>query len=340
MIVDGNLTSNVPDRGNYGVVVNCDNATGIWDYTNWQVSIRDFKKTQIKCKIDFESKMSDYLISLSNVSGEIIKQEHEATEQTGTDATIDYRYIGANPNNYVCLKDNNETCSEDELYRIIGVIPTQSSESGPYENRVKLIKNTKYGETYQWSDDESNADWATRKLNTEILNKEYWESIKDYQKYIENAKWYIGEVVTSHFNPTTFYKYERANNNQYWNYNTFFVANIGLFNGSDYFYATAGGTQITRNQCFNISAVNWGLESNKDCKNNSWLSDTLYFLTINPGAEKCVMSMYGNHGEVGNMGLTTQLHIKPTFYLKSNVKYLSGTGEQSNPYRVTIDANG
>ena len=41
-----------------------------------------------------------------------------------------YRYAGANPNNYVCFGSDEETCSNDDLYRIIGV----------FNGKVKLIK--------------------------------------------------------------------------------------------------------------------------------------------------------------------------------------------------------
>ena len=42
-----------------------------------------------------------------------------------------YRFSGANPNNYVCFGSDEETCPNDNLYRIIGV----------FNGQVKLIKN-------------------------------------------------------------------------------------------------------------------------------------------------------------------------------------------------------
>ena len=41
-------------------------------------------------------------------------------------------------------------CNDNNLYRIIGVIPTQSSENGEYENRVKLIKANVLGYNSKW----------------------------------------------------------------------------------------------------------------------------------------------------------------------------------------------
>ena len=53
---------------------------------------------------------------------------HEATEQLG--ATTDYRYIGANPNNYVKFND--------ELWRIIGVFDVDDG-TGKIYKRLKLV---------------------------------------------------------------------------------------------------------------------------------------------------------------------------------------------------------
>ena len=52
-----------------------------------------------------------------------------------------YRYSGANPNNYVCFGTTGADCqNEENQYRIIGV----------FNNQVKLIKATSYGD-YAWA---------------------------------------------------------------------------------------------------------------------------------------------------------------------------------------------
>ena len=63
---------------------------------------------------------------------------HKATEQLA--ATTDYRYIGANPNNYVKFND--------ELWRIIGVFDTDDG-TGKVEKRMKIIRNESIGD-YAW----------------------------------------------------------------------------------------------------------------------------------------------------------------------------------------------
>ena len=92
--------------------------------------------------------LSDYLILLTDKTGTIStdngrpvsnKITHEKT--TTTPSLIDYRFVGTNPNNYICLAENGE-CSTSSLYRIVGVIPTQTTSNGNYENRVKLVGTT------------------------------------------------------------------------------------------------------------------------------------------------------------------------------------------------------
>ena len=59
---------------------------------------------------------------------------HEETEQLWT--KTDYRYIGANPNNYVKFND--------ELWRIIGVFGVDDG-TGKIEKRMKIIRNESIG---------------------------------------------------------------------------------------------------------------------------------------------------------------------------------------------------
>ena len=54
-------------------------------------------------------------------------------------AVTDYRYYGANPNNYICLDmEGQSTCPDKHLYRIIGSIYEEKENT----NRIKLIKAT------------------------------------------------------------------------------------------------------------------------------------------------------------------------------------------------------
>ena len=169
---------------------------------------------------------SDYIVNQAKKDSAIEEFNHEATEQTP--ALTDYRYVGADPKNYVYFGCEGNSCTDDNLYRIIGVITTQSREDSEYENRVKLIKATnwegetaessaitKTGKGYRWNTSISNA-WESSSLKG-ILNGEYYNSLGDSQKYISPSKWYLGaptylgsETYTP-YTPEQLYILERSN---------------------------------------------------------------------------------------------------------------------------------
>ncbi len=279
---------------------------------------------------------------------------HEATEQTGDNATTDYRYIGANPNNYVCLESDRE-CTDDELYRIVGVIPTQSTEDGNYENRVKLVKFTTLNgrNDYQWSGriNIHSTYWSKSTLNTETLNKEYWDEISNYQQYIDPAKWYLGiyNVKDADVNDSfvsTIYRKER----DLTGYELAAITNIGLIYPSDYGYATGGDKIITREMCLQHDIHEYGAKEFKSwgdspeyltCVKNDWVYQGKNFYLLNPidkGYGTIFTAIASGLGCDGS-GVSYGFPIYPSFYLKTGVKYLSGTGEKEHPYLITISAN-
>ena len=80
----------------------------------------------------------DYNNATADQKNQMWAFTHEATEQLK--ATTDYRYIGANPNNYVKFND--------ELWRIIGVFDVDDG-TGKIEKRMKIIRNESIG-NYSW----------------------------------------------------------------------------------------------------------------------------------------------------------------------------------------------
>ncbi len=317
-----------------------------WDDTTWSLKLKNSNnQSRIKCTIDFNAPIfSTYLKSkVTNVAdgaSGLIVQTHEATDQTGESAKTDYRYIGANPNNYVCLEENGE-CSENNLYRIIGIIPTQSSENGIYEDRVKLIKYVNYSEASWYGHPElQQNNWISSELNTNILNEEFWGSIKSYQTYIDIAKWYLGETNLS--TVTEFYKAERGNSVRD-GYSKSTNTKIGLIYASDYGYATSGSALKTRTQCMQQSLKLWNNESdNSSCVINNWIfsKNKQWFLTTTISGNPDAWYM-DETGQLWNFhaGYYSNTKIYPSFYLKSKVLFQSGNGTQQNPYRIFINEN-
>ena len=307
--------------------------------------------------IENSNRMSDYIIAKSTTDETIEKVSHEATEQTPT--LTDYRYTGANPNNYVCFGYEGERCPDENLYRIIGVIPTQSSENGAYENRVKLIKTSNYvenesgylensigpatpeGTGYRWNKDANINNWEESSLNTKVLNNIYWNSLGEYQKYIESSKWYLGSLNNDMYELYTvgnLYNVERSNVSSYSGGATFYISNIGLMYPSDYGYS------ISKEYWNNNSISNYQNEYIK----NAWL----YNLSGGEYVEWLISASHDfpngsvsawNIGYTGNIwgGFSViyfaQVYaIRPTFYLKSSVLFRGGEGTIDNPYYLSI----
>ena len=290
-----------------------------------------------------EKKLNDYIIEKSELEEEIVKINHEATDQTP--ALTDYRYTGKNPNNYVYF-GCEENCTEENLYRIIGVVPTQSSEDGEYENRVKLIKASNWvGSTatstdytiekkgYMWTKRKDNR-WALSTLNA-TLNNEYYNSLGEFKNYIEPAKWYLGAPnvnSATKYSLEGFYLSERKNTPGYSKGETSFVGNISLMYPSDYGYSLADATS---------SHILY--EHKEEYKENAWLYilpvGESYEWTITPDAANIRAWSIYSAGSLYADDVTSNANyygIRPTFYLKENILYNYGNGTKENPFRLAI----
>ncbi len=335
--IEGEITLNIPTKGSEykPISVSCDKGTiAHWDENNWKIQIDKLSDKDVTCIIFFSRYFSNYLINLSNKETAIEKFTHEETYQTP--ALTDYRYVGKNPNNYVCLSEE-QNCPEDNLYRIIGVIPTQSTEDGEYKNRVKLIKSDVYSEQksglfkeagYQWNASNTR-NWASSTLNTTVLNEVYWNSLGIYQYYIEEAKWYLGAPTYgsySAYTPDTFYSRERS---QYFpkGITNNHIAKVGLMYPSDYGYSIGSSYKsksIVSNKSFYVS--------------NAWLF-TVSEWTISPEYNNSTVNAWRTmpDGRITYGTVTTyNSNIRPCFYLKEETYYKNGNGSRNNPYKVTL----
>ena len=136
------------------------------------------KKTNSRGSMDVNAcSLSTYVMSLDDgTTGDsgsgVYKVHHDeiSADKSGTgnkiDATDDYRYYGASPNNYVCLdKSSDGTCEDRHLYRIVGSLYEELDQT----YRVKVIKSTSLkddngNEKWSWdlkADDSYDNIWAT-----------------------------------------------------------------------------------------------------------------------------------------------------------------------------------
>ena len=155
---------------------------------------------------------AEYVASLDdNSTGDsgsgVYRVYHDAilssNSATGSEipAVTDYRYYGANPNNYVCLDmEGGSTCPDKHLYRIIGSIYEELESA----NRLKVIKATPLvdnngvkGWNFNCNDDYSSyndkAVWAT------ATNGTYSDSLTSggaLMKLLNSGAWWNGTTGT------------------------------------------------------------------------------------------------------------------------------------------------
>ena len=288
---------------------------------------------------------------------------HEATEQTT--ALTDYRYIGADPNNYVKFND--------ELWRIIGVFDTDDG-TGKVEKRLKIIRNESIG-NYSWDNKDTTTgaetaygknEWTDARLNY-LLNPGhesetnggslYWNrksgtcykgqnnsttscdftstGLTDTAKsMIGDAKWYLGGSSTyNDVTPPMFYTRERGTT-VYSGHSTSWIGKVGLMYPSDYGYATSGGSSTNRNSCLAKKLYNWDSSGYSDCKNNDWMyNSNIWQWTMSPRAVNSYDVFFVSYaGFVSNSIANDTYAGRPVVYLKSTIKVISGSGTTSSPY--------
>ena len=281
----------------------------------------------------------DYNTATDAQKKEMWTFSHETTEQTT--ALTDYRYIGADPNNYVKFND--------ELWRIIGVFDTDDG-TGKVEKRLKIIRNESIG-NYSWDfNSEGNYinEWSTAQLNNLLNSGAYYNSsttasnvdftdkglTEKAKAMIGNAKWYLGRSSTyEDVTATMFYTRERGTT-VYNGRSTSWTGKVGLIYPSDYGYATSGGTTTNRISCLAKEIFNWDSSSVSDCKNNDWMyNSNIWQWTISPRAgDSNSVFIVSNTGYVNLSNAGNGSAARPVVHLKSTIKVITGSGTKESPY--------
>jgi len=212
-----------------------------------------------------------------------------------------YRFYGTGTvNNYVCFGTTNKsTCTSNPgkyMYRIIGITS---------DNKVKLIKKEALDETLKWhkgtiqttsADNWSKSDLYKSLNGTAYLNNSNYMT-SDWANKLESYNWKYGKIgVDPTYSGDTMYNLENA-----W-----------IFLGKS--------------------------DSNPP-NNDEW---TMVLTTYDGGGN---IAWYINNNEYD--GTTTfeygnvvadpvwyEKSVRPVFYLKSSVSYLSGTGTSSSPFII------
>lgn len=345
----------------------CENGGELsWDDTNKIVLMSG--NVSDKCYVYFDMipsvLLADFVISQYNgIQGNNNIYYHDSSLTNGAKDNS-YRYAGSSDttNNYVCFASMASPCPEDNLYRIIGV----------FDRQVKLIKATlatsdllgtdgpyygynKYGWTSLSSCSTDVAynnvnvvnplankniiaapmpsrnigcnEWKYSELNKTNLNTNYLNNVgTTWSNMIEDTTWKVSGIATDS-TPSAIYTEEITNASKTYGPSDG-TSKIGLMYASDYAFAAAPSAWTKDLVYYNSSAVtsaNWmymGLDEwtiSRDSNNttNSFaIFSTGYLYT--PDTQFNQESPY----------------VRPTFYLNFDIFYKSGSGTQSDPYRI------
>ncbi len=262
-----------------------------------------------------------------------------------------YRYAGTSDdvNNYVCFGSDENTCPDDNKYRIIGVFGDQVKlikadyansnllgTDGEYSVHInqKDIWSTYTGSfddvnNYFWNNSTQTNIWSASRLNTTNLNTNFINNIgSTWSNKIAKTTWKIAGNTWSSIGeqvPKTVYTNEITSPDKgtYGTEETY-SAKIGLMYASDYGFA-ASPSAWTTTLCKYDRSVNWmylGIDE--------W--------TISRYADESSRAfIVRSEGYVGYSGVYYNemydfcLAVRPVFYLNSSVTYVSGTGTSTDP---------
>ena len=346
MYIDATLTTEGVELGQVEEVtwdsVNsvCETTSGIPVYNDNETAV-----SQESCN-GYAAVMGDSSVIMINVgSGTMELAVLDAEDYS-------YRYLGANPNNYVCFGSDEETCSNDDLYRIIGVfdgqvklikydyatsemLGTNGDYYGTYNQSTSNYKGSMDTSTiagYRWNYDTSvstygSNNWTTSEFNTINLNTNYWNYLgTTWQNLIAETTWHLGGMTSSSNTAKAFYDGER-NNAGYGSNPTTYTDKIGLMYPSDYGYAANPDAWTT-----NLSSYD-----NSTITASNWLYMGLVEWTIIPSSSYSYNVFSVNYrGYLYYSNAYSGYAARPVFYLESNVQLEGGTGTSSDPYRLAV----
>ena len=274
-----------------------------------------------------------------------------------------YRFAGASDqvNNYVCFGSTTTPCPADNLYRIIGV----------FGDKVKLIKSdyattallgadgdykqaytaTGYSSlnykgnnlanvaAYTWNYKNNTSinngwgsnTWSTSLLNKTNLNKNFITNIgADWAAKIAETTWKVGGNTSANIysqpaktayqneivSPVTTNTTDNA---------TTYSAKVGLMYASDYGFAVAPSAWTTQLNSYDGEAI----------KNVNWMYMGLLEWTISRFVDNAYSVFYVTYtGSVNYSIATSACGVRPVFYLKSSVNYVSGSGTAADPISI------
>jgi len=339
------VLNTLPTTNGYKASLSCSDATATFSDRYQRVEISQLGKNPV-CNLNYN------LIDTNVYTKLTTEVQNKATQissiNNAGETDISYRYNGKNPNNYIWF--NNE------MWRIIGLIPTcTSSGCATKSNLVKIIRNESLGgyayDASSTTTSELKNAWGSNTLY-KLLNEYYYG--KGNGTSNENGKAYCYGYYNSTYQPIpdcNFNEIGISNNekdyfgtmieNVYWNTGKIpddsniseiyinetatqtVLGYVGLMTASDYGYAGTDYNNVINSSLFgNNTTTNW-LYGNGD-ERTSIGSLTKTTSTI-------VLTYWGT---LENNSIHISYAVRPVVYLDPSVYVISGEGTEENPYII------
>jgi len=306
--------------------------------------------------IEISPNLKEYCEEYNNIN-ECIKSEGNNIEEVSDlwNSTLEedgIRYVGTNPNNYVCFgTTNKEECTSDTdkyMYRIIGIF-----EDSEGKQHLKLIKKEALNTAYAWNADyQTDIDWdksdlykglngsyfLTNTIYNYMQNNTWLNKIVDWEYTATNTKTYENSGINYHFstvNQTYLHEMNRSTKTNSVGEWKSVSTKIGLMYVSDYQLSLGSKTLGYINSDsthYALMKTGWMHISN---------NDSLHYLN-----KEWTMTRFGNNnnyyfvwdiyseGVIGWDGINGEIYIRPVFYLTENIKITSGKGSITEPFII------
>ena len=323
LTLDGKTIKAYPEGTNYGIEINCENGTGKWLVDEWKLAVEEITGNVI-CNLDFTSRPQN------------LKNKVEEVNVNNNSHGNGYRYSGQKPNNYIWF--NNE------MWRVIGSIPTCLSASCGTNttNLVKIIRKETIGGLAYHAGNAS--EWGNNTLFT-LLNNYYYgkldgtntnycygystsakakcdytnigiDSNDYYGRMIKKVYWNSGNCDVQSQTPSTLYTREITTRTV--------SGYIGIMSASDYGYAVDSSyhNSYVMSSGLTKTKLNWLYGQGTEWLSQAYRGGTTSALYVS------------DDGSVNADRVHTGRSVRPVVYLDSSVYIVSGDGTEANPYQI------
>ena len=237
--------------------------------------------------------------------------------------------------NYVCFGSDEVECPEDNLYRIIGVFDTQVKlvKAEPASSKLLGTDGAYNGEyDYFWNNATKTNIWSESNLNKINLNTNYINNLGiKWTSKIFDATWIVGGINVSMGDTNTsqdFYSLEVVNPFTSSNIEFKYTPAMALTNGT----SSKIGLPYISDYLFAKKKDYWG-DIYSGSYSDSWMAieGDEWTITRYPNDTSGVLVIRNGSAPGTFAAAGVPLPIKPTFYLKPDVNYISGSGTKNDP---------